>query len=88
MCSVHLTYRANVDVQRQKNITYLPNLRNIRKSTHALYHSATMPQLCGYTRWNSTGIIPFSRLGGFYANLGSAEIFLPPKKGVLSTNGK
>ena len=39
-----------MDVQRQKNITYLPNLRNIRKSTHALYHSATMPQLCGYTR--------------------------------------
>ena len=36
----------------------------------------------------NTGIIPFSRLGGFYANLGSAEIFLPPKKGVLSTNGK
>ena len=50
MCSVHLLYRANMDVQRQKNITYLPNLRNIRKSTHALYHSATMPQLCGYTR--------------------------------------
>ena len=35
-----------------------------------------------------TGIIPFSRLGGFCANLGSAEIFLPHKKGVLSANGK
>ena len=34
-----------------------------------------------------TGIIPFSRLGGFYANFGSAQIFLPPEKGVFSTNG-
>ena len=37
----------------------------------------------------NTGIITFSRLGGFYANLGSAQIFfLPPEKGVFSTNGK
>ena len=36
----------------------------------------------------TTGIIPFSRLGVFYANLGSAEIFLPTENGVLKTNGK
>ena len=36
-----------------------------------------------------TGIIPFSRLGVFCANLGSPEIFFcHPKKGVLKTNGK
>ena len=37
-----------------------------------------------------TGIIPFSRLGGFYANLGSAEIFFCHQRNGSSdsTNGK
>ena len=34
-----------------------------------------------------TGIIPFSCLGGFYANLGLAYIFLRYEGVVLRTNG-
>ena len=37
---------------------------------------------------NSTGIIPFSYLRVFYANIGLVEIFFATRKGVLKTNGK
>ena len=46
-------------------------LRQIQTTAKPLY-TRTVLQI--------TGIIPFSRLGGFYANLGSAEIFYVTKE--------
>ena len=55
---------------------------------NACEYVISLVSLCTIKLHVYIGIIPFSRLGGFCANLGSAEIFLSPKKGVLRTNGK